>query len=160
MFSFIKHKKGFTLTELLVTAAIIGVLAAAVLPLSKVAIKREKEIDLRRNLRILREAIDEYKKLADEGKFEFDEDTYGYPPDLATLVEGIEIEEDQDGKEVTRIVKFLRRIPKDPLTNSFEWGMRSYQDDFDSDFWGGENVFDVFTRNQGTALDGSKYRDW
>lgn len=160
MFSFFRYKKGFTLTELLVTAAIIVVLAAAVLPLSKIAIKREKEIDLRRNLRILREAIDEYKKLADEGKFEFDEDTYGYPPDLDTLIQGIEIKEDQDGKEVTRVVKFLRRIPKDPLTNSFEWGQRSYQDDFDSDYWGGENIFDVYTRNQGTALDGSKYREW
>jgi general secretion pathway protein G len=153
--------KGFTLVELMVSVAILAVLAGAVLPLAKVAVKREKEIELRRNLRIIRSALDEYKKLADEKKFEFDEDTYGYPPDLETLVEGVEIvEQDEEGKEKTRIVRFLRRLPRDPLTRDGEWGLRAYQDDLDSDFWGGENVFDVFTVHRGTALDGTRYRDW
>ncbi len=154
------RKKGFTLVEMLVTLTIVSILALAVLPLAKTAVKREKEISLRRNLRMMREAIDAYKKLADEKAFEFDEDTEGYPPDLETLVEGVEAKMEVDGQEVTKIVKFLRRIPKDPMTNSYDWGLRSYQDDADSDIWGGENIYDVFTKSPGTALDGTKYKDW
>jgi len=154
------QKKGFTLVEMLVTLTILSILALAAMPLAKVAIKREKEITLQRNLRVLREAIDAYKKLADENKFEFDEETEGYPPDLETLVTGIEINITEKGEEKTKIVKFLRRIPRDPMMNSLEWGLRSYQDDADSDVWGGENVYDVYTRSAGTALDGTKYRDW
>ncbi len=146
---------------MLVTLTILAVLAAAIMPLTKVAVKREKEIQLRRNLRIIREAIDAYKKLADEKKIEFEEDTEGYPPDLETLVKGVEVqvgsEEDESRK---KIIKFLRRIPLDPMTNSYEWGLRSYQDDPDSDFWGGENVYDIFTQSEGKALDGTKYKDW
>lgn len=153
-------KKGFTLVEMLVTLTILSILALAAMPLAKVAIKREKEITLRRNLRIMREAIDEYKKLADENKFEFDEETEGYPPDLETLVNGIEIAITEKDKEKKKVVKFLRRIPKDPIMNSLEWGLRSYQDDADSDVWGGENVYDVYSRSASTALDGTKYRDW
>jgi general secretion pathway protein G len=153
-------KKGFTLTELLVTLAIISVMAGVALPMVKIAVKRTKEIQLRRSLRTLREAIDAYKKLADENKFEIDSDTEGYPPDLEVLVKGVEITETVDGKETIKMVKFLRRIPKDPMTNSFEWGLRSYQDDYDTTSWGGENVFDVYTRNEGIALDGSRYREW
>jgi len=160
MIRYSKGQKGFTITELLVTAAIISILAAAVLPLAKIAVKREKEIELRRNLRIIREAIDAYKILSDEKKFEFEEETHGYPPELNILVEGVEIKEEKDGKEVQKIVKLLRRIPRDPLTGSYEWGLRSYQDDYDSDSWGGENVFDVYTRNLGTALNDTKYREW
>lgn len=154
------RQQGFTLIEMLVTLTILAILAGVAIPLAQVAIKREKEIELRRNLRILREAIDAYKRLADEKKFEFDEDTYGYPPDLETLVNGVEIEEVIQGKRVKRLVRFLRRIPKDPMTNSYDWGLRSYQDDPDSDVWGGENVYDVYTKSQATALDGTKYRDW
>ncbi|RLE08630.1 MAG: general secretion pathway protein GspG [Candidatus Aminicenantes bacterium] len=154
------RQQGFTLIEMLVTLTILAILAGVAIPLAQVAIKREKEIELRRNLRILREAIDAYKQLADEKKFEFDEDTYGYPPDLETLVNGVEIEETIQGKRVERIVRFLRRIPKDPMTNSYDWGLRSYQDDPDSDVWGGENVYDVYSKSQATALDGTKYRDW
>jgi general secretion pathway protein G len=158
------HKKGFTLTEMLVTLTILAILATAVMPLAKTAVKREKEIDLRRNLRLIREAIDAYKRLADEKKIEFDEDSYGYPPDLETLVEGIEIEEEkkegEDRSSSKRIVKFLRRVPKDPMTNSYDWGLRSYQDELDSDVWGGENVYDIYTKSLGTALDGTKYREW
>ena len=108
----------------------------------------------------MREAIDAYKILADENKFEIESDTEGYPPDLEILVKGVEITETVDGKETTKIIKLLRRIPKDPMTNSYEWGLRSYQDEYDTDSWGGENVFDVYTRSEGIALDGSRYRQW
>ncbi len=154
------NKKGFTLVEMLTAMAIVAVLAMVAIPLAKVTIKRGREIELRRGLRIIRQAIDEYKKLADEDKFEFDEDTEGYPPDLQTLIEGVEVTESKDGSEVTRMVKFLRRLPRDPLTNSYDWGMRSYQDDFDSTSWGGESVYDVYTRSQGIALDGTFYFEW
>lgn len=154
------RKKGFTLVEMLVTLTIVSILALAVLPLAKTAVKRERETTLRRNLRMMREAIDVYKKLTDEKAFEFDEDTEGYPPDLETLVEGVEAKMEGDGQEVTKIIKFMRRIPKDPMTNSYDWGLRSYQDDPDSDIWGGENIYDVFTKSPGTALDGTKYKDW
>jgi len=155
-----ERKKGFTLVEMLTAMAIVAVLAMVAIPLAKVTVKRGREIELRRNLRIIRQAIDEYKKLADEKKFEFDEDTEGYPPDLETLLEGVEVTESQDGSEITRTVKFLRRIPRDPMTTFFEWGLRSYQDDFDSTSWGGENVYDVYTRSQGIALDGTFYSEW
>jgi general secretion pathway protein G len=156
------HKKGFTLTEMLVTLTLLAILAAAVFPLAKNAVKREKEIELHRSLRLIREAIDAYKKLADEKKIELDEEDEGYPPDLETLVKGVEVTEEgeEDEEPRTRIVKFLRRIPKDPMTNSYEWGLRSYQDDADSDVWGGENVYDIYTKSIGTALDGTKYREW
>jgi len=156
------QKKGFTLTEMLVTLTVLAILATAIMPLAKIAIKREKEIELRRNLRIIREAIDAYKKLADEKKIEVEEDTEGYPPDLETLVEGVELKEGEgeEEKSGTKILKFLRRVPKDPKTNSYDWGLRSYQDDSDSDVWGGENVYDVYTKSLATALDGTKYREW
>jgi len=157
---FRQRNQGFTLIEMLVTLTIVAILAGAAFPLAKFAVKRQKEIELRRNLRLLREAIDAYKLMADEKKFEFDEETEGYPPDLDILVEGIEIKESEEGTEVERIHKFLRRIPKDPMTNSLEWGLRSYQDDLDSGAWGGENVYDVYTKSPGIALDGTKYREW
>lgn len=159
---FLTRRKGFTLVEMLVTVTILAILTAAIIPLAKTAIKREKEVELRRNLRLIREALDAYKKLADENKIEVEEDSEGYPPDLETLVNGVELkEETEEGKESSkRIVKFLRRIPVDPMTNSFDWGLRSYQDDPDSEDWGEENVYDVYTRSRATALDGTKYRDW
>lgn len=163
MSKFLFHKKGFTLTEMLVTLTILAILATAIMPLAKTAVKREKEIELRRNLRLIREATDAYKKLADEKKIEFDEDSYGYPPDLETLVNGVEVEVEEEGEDRSsskRIVKFLRRIPKDPMTNSYDWGLRSYQDEYDSDVWGGENVYDIYTKSLGTALDGTKYKEW
>lgn len=155
-------RSGFTLIEMLVTLTILAVLASAALPLAKIAVKRQNEIELRRSLRQIRNAIDEYKKLADQKKIEVEEDSYGYPPDLETLVEGVELkgEEGKEEEDSTKIVKFLRRIPKDPMTHSYEWGLRSYQDDPDSDIWGGENVYDVYTESTGTALDGTKYRNW
>jgi general secretion pathway protein G len=167
-----QRKKGFTLVEMLVTLTILAILAAAIMPLAKTAVKREKEIELRRNLRLLREALDAYKKLADEKMIEVEEDQEGYPPDLETLVKGVEVKADQaqaggpldrqplNTDSEKKIVKFLRRIPRDPMTGSIEWGLRSYQDEPDSDDWGGENVYDVYTKSPGTALDGTKYRDW
>ena len=152
---FSQKNKGFTLVEMIITLTILAILAAAVFPLAKTAVKREKEIELRRNLRIIREAIDAYKKLADEKKIEVEEDTEGYPPDLETLIEGVELISGKEESE-TKIMKFLRRIPKDPVTNSYDWGLRSYQDDSDSENWGGENVYDVYTKSLGTALDGTK----
>jgi general secretion pathway protein G len=154
-------QKGFTLTEMLVTLTILAILASAILPLTKNVIKREKEITLRRNLRLMRGAIDAYKKMADENIFEYEEETEGYPPDLETLVKGIEAKvELKSGQTTTKIIKFLRRIPKDPMTDSYEWGLRSYQDDYDSETWGGENVYDVYTKSLGTALDDTQYKDW
>jgi general secretion pathway protein G len=167
-----KNQKGFTLIEMIVTFTILGILAAVAIPLAKTAVKREKEIELRRNLRTIRDAIDAYKKLADENRIEFEDKSEGYPPDLDTLVEGVEVSEGagapgvQRGRsresrsEDTKIMKFLRRIPKDPMTNSYDWGLRSYQDDPDSENWGGENVYDVYTKSLGIALDGTKYKEW
>ncbi len=164
MAGFFQPKKGFTLIEVLVTLAILAILAAAIMPLAKIAVKREKEIELRRNMRIIREAIDAYKKLADEKKIEVEEDSEGYPPDLEILVKGVEIKEqegDEKGKKTgPKIIKFLRRIPRDPMTDSADWGLRSYQDDPDEDVWGGENVYDIYSKSKATALDGSKYSDW
>jgi len=167
-----QRKKGFTFVEMLVTLTILAILAAAIMPIAKTAVKREKEIELRRNLRLVREAVDAYKKLADEKMIEVEEDSEGYPPDLETLVKGVEVRADQGEaqpqmgrpaaktKSEKRIVKFLRRIPRDPMTDSIEWGLRSYQDEPDEDDWGGENVYDIYTKSPGTALDGTKYRDW
>jgi len=155
-------RPGFTLIEMIITLSLVAVLALAALPLGKMAVKRADEIELQRALRIMREAIDAYKKLADEKKIEVEEDTEGYPPTLETLVEGVEVQDkDAQGKAgAKKTIKFLRRIPKDPLTDSTDWGLRSYQDDFDSDVWGEENVYDVYTKSQAVALDGTRYRDW
>jgi general secretion pathway protein G len=153
---------GFTLVEMIITLSLLAVLALSALPLGKMAVKRENEVELQRALRLVREAIDAYKKLADEKKFEVDEDTEGYPPTLEALVKGVEVQDKNatDKAARKRIVKFLRRIPKDPMTNSFDWGLRSYQDDPDSDVWGEENVYDVYTKSQALALDGTRYKDW
>jgi len=156
-------RKGFTLTEILVTAAILAILAAAAIPLSKIAVQREKEIELRRDLRLMRKAIDTYKKMADEKKIEFDSDADGYPPDLETLVKGVKLasgDKDKAKGSGEKIIKFLRRVPKDPMTNTFDWGLLSSQDAPDAAGWGEQNVFDVYTKSRGKALDGSKYRDW
>jgi general secretion pathway protein G len=162
MISSFRGKNGFTLIEMLVTLTIVSILAASTIPLAKIAVKRQKEIELRRNLRIIRTALDEYKKLSDENKIEVEEDTYGYPPDLETLVIGVELKSNDDKEEEgeEKIKKFLRRIPKDPLTKDGEWGFRSYQDDYDSETWGGGNVYDIYSKSSGTAIDGTKYKDW
>jgi general secretion pathway protein G len=139
--------------ELIVAATILAVLTMMALPLARVTIQREREKELRTDLWEMRDAIDRYKDAAEQGKFQTKVDSQNYPPDLDTLVKGVEA---QGGKKI----RFLRSIPMDPMTKSKEWGMRSMQDDADSDSWGGQNVFDVFTKSDGTALDGTKYKDW
>ena len=147
--------EGLSLVEVLVCIAILLILAGAVMPTVKVTIKRQKELELRRDLRILRMAIDQYKQYADQGLIEKEGiDSEGYPPDLETLFKGVP----QVG--TTKKLKFLRRIPVDPFTHEAEWGMRSYQDEPDSRSWGRQNVYDVYTLHSGKALDGTKYEDW
>ena len=144
--------RGFTLIELIVATGILVILTGLALPLARVTIKREREHELRRDLWEIRDAIDRYKDAADRGAFQIKVGTEGYPPDLDTLVTGVDV----GGKKV----RFLRRIPMDPMTGNTEWGLRSMQDDPDSDSWGGQNVFDVFTKSQGKGLDGTDYKDW
>jgi general secretion pathway protein G len=148
-----KSSKGFTLLELIVTAAILTILTMMALPLARVTIQREREKELRQALWDMRDAIDRYKDAADRNAFQTKLDSQGYPPTLEELVKGVEA---QGGKKI----RFLRSIPMDPMTKSKEWGMRSMQDDPDSDSWGGQSVFDVYTKSDGTALDGTKYKDW
>ena len=145
-----------SLVELLVTIAVLLVLAGAMVPVRHYAVKRQKELELRRALRTMRTAIDEYKKMCDANVFQKEGvDSECYPPELQTLVEGVE----KTGA-LGQKVKFLRRIPVDPMTKTDEWGLRSYQDDFDSNSWGHENVYDVYSLSEGKALDGTKYKDW
>jgi general secretion pathway protein G len=148
----LKPEGGFTLLELIIATAILLVLSTMALPLARLTIQREKERQLRVDLWEMRDAVDRYKDAADRGGFRTKVDSQNYPPDLDTLVKG----EDVNGKKV----RFLRRIPLDPITGTTEWGLRSMQDDPDSDSWGGQAVFDVYTKSQGTALDGTKYKDW
>lgn len=145
-------QSGLTLVELIITVAIVAILASAAVPIARFQVKREKERELRRDLWEMRDAIDHYKDAAEKGGMMTKADSMNYPPDLQTLVDGVDI---QDKK-----VKFLRRIPIDPMTNSTEWGLRSNQDDTDSTTFGGQNVFDVYTKSDGTALDGTKYNTW
>ena len=140
-------------------STIVLILASAVMPLAKVTATRTREAELRRDLREMRLAIDKFKDAADVGQIaplELKAGNENYPPDLDTLVEGIAAANDATGRKL----KFLRRVPIDPMTHSPEWGLRSYQDAIDAKSWGGDNVFDVYTTFEGTALDGTKYRDW
>ncbi len=145
-------KRGFTLVELIVATAILLILTGLAIPTARVTIKREKERELRRDLWQMRDAIDRYKDAADRGAFQIKAGSDGYPPDLDTLVKGI----DTNGKKL----RFLRRIPVDPMTGTTDWGLRAEQDDPDSDSWSGDDVFDVYTKSEGTGLDGTKYKDW
>jgi general secretion pathway protein G len=145
-------ERGLTLVELIVTVAILAILASAAVPIARFKVKREKERELRRDLWEMRDAIDHYKDAADKGAFQVKLESQGYPPDLQTLVTGVDVQ----GKKV----RFLRRIPVDPMTDDTEWGLRSMQDDPDSDSYGGQSVFDVYSKSTGTALDGTKYSTW
>ncbi|MGE0461407.1 MAG: type II secretion system protein [Vicinamibacterales bacterium] len=150
---------GYTFVELLVVTTIVLILASAVQPLARVTIQRQKEVELRRVLREMRDAIDKFKDAADQGMIpttELKANSEGYPPDLEILVEGVSVANDASGRKL----KFLRRIPIDPMTGESEWGLRSYQDKPDTTSWGGQNVFDVRSLSEGTGLDGTKYKDW
>ncbi len=147
-----RSEHGLTLVELIVTVAILAILAAAAAPIARYKVKRDKERELRYDLWTMRDAIDKYKDAADRNAFQTKVDSQNYPPDLETLVNGVDVQ----GKKV----KFLRRIPVDPMTGKAEWGMRSMQDDPTSDSFGGQSVFDIYSKSQGVALDGTKYSDW
>jgi general secretion pathway protein G len=152
-------ERGYTFIELMVVATIILILASAIMPLAKVTSTREREAELRRDLREIRTAIDKFKDAADASQIspvDLKPDGMGYPPDLDTLVEGVTAANDQTGRKL----KFLRRVPVDPMTHDSEWGLRSYQDAANATRWGGQNVFDVYTQSDGTALDGTKYKEW
>jgi len=153
------RERGYSFIELLIVTAILFVLASAVMPLAQVTSQRQREAELRANLRQMRTAIDKFKDAVDQGRIsqtELQPGSEGYPPDLETLVEGVPIQGDASGA----MLKFLRRVPVDPMTNSTDWGKRSYQDRPDAQSWGRQNVFDVYTKSDATALDGTKYREW
>ena len=182
---------GMTLIELIMACAILLVLATAAMPVARFTVMRQKESELRRSLREIRDAIDRYKDAADRNLIRVEAGTEGYPPDLETLVAGVEIvaqagpgqgallpgqsgvigvapgaspltpsTEGAAGEDAIRHVRFLRRIPEDPMTRSAAWGQRAVQDDPDSNSWGGQNVFDVYSLSNGTALDGTRFSDW
>ena len=150
-----RDSAGVTLIELIVAMGILTILVSGILPLSYMTYKRSKEIELRQNLRLVRKAIDEYKKLVDDGRIAMGMDSTGYPATLELLVDGVDSNDPDPIK-----LKFLRRIPKDPMTESGEWGLRSYADTPDSDIWGGQDVYDIYTESEEQALDETYYRDW
>lgn len=154
-----RHKwssqSGLTLLELIIASTILLILSSAALPVFQVTVVRSKEYELRRDLREMRDAIDHYKDMSDLGQLQVKLGSEGYPPDLETLVKGVHY-----GGGGTQFKRFLRRIPVDPMTGRAEWGLRSVQDDPDSSTWSGDNVFDVYSKSQGTALDGTKYSTW
>ena len=147
-----KKQRGVTILELIIAITILLVLMGAAVPVARLTVKRQKETELRRDLWEMRAAIDRYKDAADRNAFQIKVGTEGYPPDLDTLVKGVDVQ----GKKL----RFLRRVPVDPMTGNTDWGLRSMQDDPTSESWGGQNVFDVYSKANGTGLDGTKYKDW
>ncbi|WP_255483961.1 type II secretion system protein [Granulicella sp. 5B5] len=143
---------GVTLTELIIVIAVLSILATMALPAVKIEVKRRKERELRRDLWMMRDAIDRYKDVADLGGIQTKADSNNYPPDLQTLVDGVDVKDKR--------MRFLRSIPTDPMTGNTDWGLRSNQDEPDSDSFGGQNVFDVYSKSDGTGLDGTKYNTW
>jgi general secretion pathway protein G len=149
------RERGFTVVELAIVAAMIAILTAMVVPVARYTVKRQDEIELRYQLRLMRDAIDKYKQYSDLGLIPPQIGTEGYPPDLKTLVDGVTLVGQLDKKQ-----KFLRRIPTDPMTKKDEWGLRSFQDDPDTIAWGGQNVYDVYSLSDTRAIDGTYYKDW
>lgn len=148
---------GMTLLELIIACSILLILASMALPVARFTVIREREKELRYDLHEMRNAIDKYKDLADQQKIRVELGSEGYPPDLDTLVKGVAV---GGSGAAGKNMRFLRRVPKDPMTGRVEWGMRSVQDDPDSTSWGGKNIFDVYSKSTGIALDGTKYSDW
>lgn len=151
----LREDSGVTLMELMVTMVILSILAMCILPLSQITRKRSREVDLRQSLRTIRTALDEYKRYVDEGRIAKQATESGYPPNLEILVKGVDLAGPAPVKK-----KFLRRIPRDPMTEDGEWGLRSYSDEPDSTLWGGQDVYDVYTKSDGVALDGTPYHQW
>jgi len=154
-----RGEHGFTFLELVIVTAILMILASTIMPMAQVTAQRQREVELRRSLREIRTAIDKFKDAVDQGQIpttELEPGNEGYPPDLETLVNGVSAANDATGRKL----KYLRKIPIDPMTNSTDWGKRAYQDRPDSQSWGGKNVFDVYTTYKGTGLDGTSYQDW
>ncbi|MEM8995936.1 MAG: type II secretion system protein [Acidobacteriota bacterium] len=147
--------RGYSLTELMVVCALLSILAMAVFPVARFTVRRQKEMELKRVLRMMRQAVDDYKRFSDAGLIPVELGTEGYPSELEVLVEGVELVGTIDKKQ-----RFLRRIPIDPMTGDTEWGLRSVQDDFDSSSWGGENVYDVYSLSVATGLNGVPYEEW
>lgn len=150
----LRGERGFTLAEMVMVAALVAILAGMALPVARFTVKRNKEAELRLALRTMRNAIDEHKRMADQGLIAIKLGTEGYPEELEILVEGVEVV----GQETKR--KFLRRIPIDAMTGEAEWGLRSYQDEPESETWGRQNVYDVYSLSEGVAIDGTEYKDW
>ncbi|MCD4675292.1 MAG: type II secretion system GspH family protein [Desulfobacula sp.] len=146
---------GFTLIEMMATLAIISILATGIVPLSQVVYKRTKELELRNNLRVIRTALDQYEKLVDQKIIPKSAAASGYPETLEILVTGVDLQSARGEKK-----KFLRRIPKDPVSEDGEWGLRSYADNPDSTIWGGQDVYDIYSLSDKQALDGTFYKDW
>jgi general secretion pathway protein G len=151
----LQAEAGMTLLELIIACSILIILASAALPIARYSIIRGKENELHRDLREMRDAIDRYKDTADKNLIRVEVGSEGYPPDLETLVKGVQVGASGDKK-----IRFLRKIPVDPMTGQAEWGLRAVQDDPDSQSWGGKNVFDVYSKSQAAAMDGTKYSDW
>ena len=147
-----KGEAGLTLTELIIVVAILAILATMARPTVTFVVKRQKEKELRRDLWMMRDAIDKYKDVADLGGIQTKADSNNYPPDLQTLVDGVDVKDKR--------MRFLREIPKDPMTGNTDWGLRSNQDEPDSTGFGGQNVYDVYSKSSGTGLDGTKYSTW
>jgi general secretion pathway protein G len=155
LFKHVSDAKGVTLLELIVAVVILSILATVIMPLSVVSYKRTKEMQLRQHLRLIRNALDEYKQLTDEGLIAKSADSSGYPESLEVLVKGVDLKTPKPLKR-----KFLRRIPKDPFSEDGEWGLRSYADDSESTIWGGQDVYDIYSQSDKQSLDGTYYKDW
>lgn len=151
-----RHREaGFTMVEVAIVAVMVAILAGMVIPVARYSLRRQKELELKHQLRTMREAIDKYKQLSDAGLIPLEIGGEGFPPDLETLAKGVDLV-----GQVKKKQRFIRKLPIDPMTGKAEWGLRSYQDEPDSFAWGGQNVYDVYSLSQAKALDGTYYKDW
>lgn len=150
-----RAQAGFTMVEVAIVAVMVAILAAMAVPAARYSLRRQKELELRHQLRTMREAIDKYKQLSDAGLIPIEIGGEGYPPDLEVLAKGVDLV-----GQVKKKQRFIRRLPIDPMTGKAEWGLRSYQDEPDSFSWGGQNVYDVYSLSEAKALDGTLYKDW